>query len=340
MRAQLQALPPAAAVKRPAKIGKREVLVAQLVRRDQDSFRGEGLQVAQINAEPKGFVLDYEILTGSANFTFKSSVTYLILGNPIFTGTNTIEGGTVIKYTNAANLIRLTFSGNVDCKTSPYRPATFTSKDDDTVGEIISGSTGNPTNYYGQYQIALNLSTATFDLHDLHCRFGQTAIFVNNGTLNLSHSQIGFATNGIMVAAAAKPFTARNVLLHTLGTAFYGAGSSFTQQCEHITMHWVGRFATGAVYRVTNSLLISVTNDVVFTGANVVTNLDDTAFFQTVGAASHYLSVDSTSRNAGATNINPTLLADLKLRTTDANELDVSRWPRLLSISSVQSPLS
>ena len=117
MRAQLQALPPAAAVKRPAKIGKREVLVAQLVRRDQDSFRGEGLQVAQINAEPKGFVLDYEILTGSANFTFKSSVTYLILGNPIFTGTNTIEGGTVIKYTNAANLIRLTFSGNVDCKT-------------------------------------------------------------------------------------------------------------------------------------------------------------------------------------------------------------------------------
>ena len=38
--------------------------------------------------------------------------------------------------------------------------------------------------------------------------------------------------------------------------------------------------------------------------------------YQTVGAASYYLADGSTNRNAGTTNINPTLLSDLAKRTT------------------------
>ncbi len=54
----------------------------------------------------------------------------------------------------------------------------------------------------------------------------------------------------------------------------------------------------------------------VYSGSNVETNLDDTGIFQTVGAGAHYLAADSEYRDAGTTNINADLLADLKKMTT------------------------
>jgi len=59
-----------------------------------------------------------------------------------------------------------------------------------------------------------------------------------------------------------------------------------------------------------------VTNNVSYSGINVVTNLDETGVFQTVGAGAHYLANNSSHRNAGTTAINPILLNDLRNRTT------------------------
>jgi hypothetical protein len=88
---------------------------------------------------------------------------------------------------------------------------------------------------------------------------------------------------------------------------------------DHATFHRVGSYTTSAapgVSRLTNCLLIAVTNNLIYSGQNVVTSLNDTGFFQTVGAAAHYLASGSTNRNAGTTNINPALLAALKKKTT------------------------
>src|SRR6202000_3195683 len=92
-----------------------------------------------------GVVLDYNIInSGANNVTFQSDSTYYITGTYFFGNSNIIEGDAVFKFsqTNACGLY--VSSGAITCKTGPYRPAIFTSKDDDTVGEPISGSTGAP----------------------------------------------------------------------------------------------------------------------------------------------------------------------------------------------------
>src|SRR5205807_4840309 len=58
------------------------------------------------------------------------------------------------------------------------------------------------------------------------------------------------------------------------------------------------------------------TNNVIYSGINVYSNLDDTGIFQTVGFGNHYLAENSPSRNVGTTNINPELAKALRERTT------------------------
>ena len=101
-----------------------------------------------------GVVLDWTLLGSATNFTFKGDSTYYCNGtvNLSVTGTNAtvIEGGTVVKFTNSTASARITIIGPISCQTSAYRPAVFTSKDDSSIGEAITGSTGSPTNFYGQ----------------------------------------------------------------------------------------------------------------------------------------------------------------------------------------------
>ena len=86
--------------------------------------------------------IDYTLLSGETNFLFKSDTTYFVSGLCNLLGTNTLEGGVVIKYTNNATAeIQVT---NLVCQNAPYRPAIFTSMNDNSIGNNITGSTGNP----------------------------------------------------------------------------------------------------------------------------------------------------------------------------------------------------
>lgn len=267
-----------------------------------------------------GVSIDYSIITTISGLRLKGDTTYLVTNSVTLSGTTTIEGGAVIKFSNVTNAgsNRMLITGPIDCQTSPYRPAIFTAKDDDTVGEVISGSTGSPgTNRYAGRALELNAASTTYNLHDLHFRHTDNAVYVtsSSASLNLSHTQIGYANYAIRNAHPNG--VARNLLVHD---SLYGIGSSTTgtNRLEHVTFHRVGTLlysSWGQVY-LTNCLLICVTNGVVYTGSNVETNLSDTGIFQTVGAGSRYLASQSAYRNAGTTNIDPTLLADIKLRTT------------------------
>src|SRR5207247_5862 len=111
--------------------------------------------------------------------------------------------------------------------------------------------------------------------------------------------------------------------------AFYGIHNALFAHCgtlsgyaggfkgEHITADGGSLSGVcGGCGSFTNSILTGVTN---LAGAildHCVTNSSSTGFFQTAGAGNYYLANGSTNRNAGTTNINSTLLSDIKQKTT------------------------
>lgn len=321
-------LPKAAALNRPGQAvakaragnGGAKTLLAQF-RAPPVRAKGSSppIRMASVPRREKGLVLDYLFLNTSSNFTFKSDTTYLVY-QATLTGTTVIEGGTVVKYTNGTiNIISL--AGPLDCRTGPYHPAIFTSKDDDTVGETISGSTGIPTNSFNGGRVLSFGSSTNYDLHDIRIRYSDRAITLVSGNLDVSHAQIGFGNWGIYNNGN-KPLAFRNVLFHDLNAAIQASATSNTNnRGEHLTAHKIVYLIggssgfTGKVF-LTNCLLISVTNALNYFGSNIVTNQNDAGIFQTVGAGAHYLANNSAYRNAGTTNINATLLANLKRRTT------------------------
>jgi hypothetical protein len=270
-------------------------------------------QYASLDARRRGFVLDYVTLNSSlTNYVFKGDTTYHPTAVVNLYGTTILEGGAVIKGGG------VTLRGPVDCRTAPYRRATWTHKDDDSIGEIITGSIGAPTNYAGTL---LNLydTSAAYDLHDFRLLYGQYGIIANAGVkADLSHFQIGKGQYGVGLIATAVA-NCRNFLFYDVSLRAFPITGTVTNRSEHGTFHRISHLrqtTNSGPFGFTNCLLISVTNNLDYTGLNNVFSLDDTGFFQTVGAGSHYLAGGSTNRNAGTTNINPTLLADLKQRTT------------------------
>jgi hypothetical protein len=279
----------------------------------------------------------YLVLCDSSltNYTFQSDTTYLICGAVNLYGTTTIEGGTVIKYalsafTNhssggATGPTEITASSlvlmgtNLVWKTAPYRPAIFTAVDDDSVGAIISGSTGVPgTNYYGH--LALNLSALANPT--VSCaRFCNLYNPLQGSGITLQDVQ---AVNcSILFNGEGLDHYLQNVLLNRVGivsdVAPGGVGSD-TLVAQNLTAHNCGTLmvnTNGSVY-LTNSLLVNVTN---WQAGTFLTNhtavlSNDTGIFQTVGNAGHYLAAASVYRSAGTSAINPGLLTDLGQKTT------------------------
>lgn len=163
------------------------------------------VQLAKADLHYKsGVVLDYdEIDTGTGDFTFETGQTYYISsGGLYFSGTTTIEGGTVIKFPEDG--WGGIYCANVVCTTTPYNPAVFTSANDNSVGDTIDGSSGSPAeggnNYLGGNFTELNhcwfnyAGTAIWsggscifnDCQFLQCYWGVVAgnITVNNSSVS------------------------------------------------------------------------------------------------------------------------------------------------------------
>jgi hypothetical protein len=280
------------------------------------------MQMANASLSLQGFVIDYVILGSTNNFTFKGDATYYASGQVILTGTTVIEGGTVIKSTNGNDVKRLWIQGPLDCRTASWLPATFTGKDDDTIGETITSlSTGNPTtNYYGYY-VDLTGNANVIDLHDVRMRYARRGVNMGTGCdLTLQHAQIGSSFAGIVNSGG--NIRLRNVLINSIqDTALAAAGG--TNRAEHVTFHRINklRSSDSGTTALTNCLLIAVTNNLYLTGGPNATNSSDTGVFTTVGAGARYLAAGSSYRNAGTTNISTNLLAELRQRTTYPPEL-------------------
>jgi hypothetical protein len=258
-----------------------------------------------------GVVLDYSIASSTNNYTFKGDTTYYVSGAVNLSGTTTIEGGTVIKYTNQSSAT-LSMSGSLVCQTGPYRPAVFTSKDDDTVGDTITGSTGSPVkstvNVYLQ-----NNNSGSYK----YLRFAYAGTAINDEYLNeVRHCQFLDCNWAIRQDYHyISQVVLRNILFVrcSICVKTYAAVSA-----EHLTVDACTRYASvsaGSIY-LTNSL---VTASLLNAGSflyNSQSFSSSNGIYQTVGAASYYLADNSPYRNAGTTNITASLLAELKKKTT------------------------
>ncbi|MGC8742402.1 MAG: lamin tail domain-containing protein [Verrucomicrobiia bacterium] len=272
--------------------------------------------VASVVPEFNGLNADFELVQSATNFVFKGDTTYYVPSSSfLLSGTTVFEGGTVIKFTNMAP--RLQFFGPVVCQTDPYHPVIFTSKNDDSVGEIIAGSTGNPQKGESGSARSLELNdiSTVYIFKNFKARYLNRVFALMSGTsLVVSDAQIsdcniflyGYTTNRILV---------NNSLIYSVSDVF-----SFSRPCldgVNLTLDRISKLNSSSIAaNLTNCLLVAVTNNTNFVGVNNVIINNASEVFQNVGAGYHYLLDNSQYRGIGTTNICPELLSELRKRTT------------------------
>ncbi len=275
------------------------------------------MQLAAVDWKEKlGVVLDYTTVNANVtNFTFQGDTTYFINGEYNLYGTTTIEGGAVIKYGPASISPSMNVYGAVNCLTAPYRPVIFTGKDDNSVGEPISGSTGSPSGTYANRALDCFNSVTLKNLRMSYVNFG---VVLDGGSNNVVQDcQFLKCSTPVRVYQSADTRLLNVLFGNVAGTAINSYQSTVT--AEQVTAHKVGLLWTNdsSTFNLTNSLLIGVTNlGSTFNGGYNSTNASDAGIFQTVGGGDHYLATNSPYHNAGTTNIIPALRANLAGKTT------------------------
>jgi hypothetical protein len=277
------------------------------------------MQLAQAGSTKKlGLVLDYVIVDTSDgdayNYTFQGDTTYYLSGQFFIDSTMTLEGGAVIKFapTNSPYIDLYA----LNCQTSPYRPAVFTSRDDNSVGETISGSTGSPAPIAGVALIC-DLSPSNNIQNIRFAYISQGVEFSGSAPGAVRDCQFVNVADPIANWSDFSPTFVENVLFDNVSDYVLSGGSSYPIRAANLTVHAASHLISGSPLSVTNSLFICVTNwGGTFTSAYNATNMSDSGVFQTVGAGSHYLANNSPYRNVGTTNIDPILLADIRTKTT------------------------
>ncbi|MBI5386478.1 MAG: hypothetical protein HZA90_17540 [Verrucomicrobia bacterium] len=263
-----------------------------------------------------GFVLDWQQLVTTTNLTLRGDTTYFLSGTCNLYGNTTIEGGCVIKSTNGTS-VRININGTLDCRTTPYRPAVFTGKDDASIGEIITGCTSNLVGYYGYIGLCF-YATATnfFSVHDLRFIRPDCAVLGDTGlTLDLANLQ--FLHCNVALRPCTTDYTMRNLLFSQCTSAFFNS-SSVTNTLEHATFHYVTNLfyaGTGSL-NLTNALLVGVSNYTNYAGQAVYMLPATSNVFQTVGAGRYYLADNSPFRDAGRTNLTAATLKIIQQGTT------------------------
>lgn len=315
-------------------VSSRSGLLAQL--HNKPVGRPSGTASAQSGGKQPAFVLDYTIVNGTlSNYVFQSGSTYYLSGNVSVNGTNTtFEPATVLKY---ASGVSLTVNTPITWLGEMYRPVLMLAKDDNSAGNTISGSTGNPGNsYYAVDALYFNASTANSTLSLEHLRVANARIGVAiNGKSGHVLRHVQMVTCGGGVSLTNTTASLQNALFDHVMTNF--CGSSSTLDAEYLTSDtaaWLNNNIGTGLY-VTNSLLVAVTNLGSYSSLDCVsTQSDRTGVFETVAAGSHYLPADSSLRTAGTTSIDPTLLAEIAKTTTYAPVLLTSA----ISVDTVLSP--
>jgi hypothetical protein len=287
------------------------------------------MQLAKAMPDRPGVVLDYMEFNAYDNVdspVFQSDRTYYINGN-LFVSDPVFEGGTVIKFGSSCYEYFIINGGDTLCQFngSAYRPVVFTSMDDDSVGDQIDGSSGNPLPDQSDFAYILEggggggATNATV----AHARFsyaGSAYDDYNDTSYTFADCQFVQCSCCAICVGDSSVYLG-NDLFSGCGAALEGnwAGNNFVLDAENITADSINCFCQGnGSGGITNSILTacdsSISNFII--DSTCVVADSGAGIFQTVGDGNYYLTNGSTNRGAGTTNISPWLLADLKTKTT------------------------
>jgi len=260
------------------------------------------MKLASASPSNKGFVLDYVLVdTDPGDFTFQADTTYYIANGIDFSGNLTFEGGTVIKYgTDPDNPNLMECWGDIVCDTSPYRPAIFTSVNDDTVGEPIS----NPDMPLMYYWCAIcGSSSDAVVWHDIVIRYA--AVGIAGYALQLNNCQFMDCLNPFRIDWGTCSMT--NVLMVNVDNAF--EGEDFAATACQLTVSGATNlsydgwgYGTASTLALTNSLLVNVQasgNTTITTNHTAWVTDSGGQVFQSGGAGDNYLLPGSPFINAG-----------------------------------------
>jgi hypothetical protein len=347
----LSALPPMAFARPSSPEKLRDVLMALAPdHRQAKKARGK-LSISKGTPPSSGFVLDFVTINGGlTNYTFRSDSTYYVsAGGITLFGTNTFEGGAVIKYTNGASISVMPASipEGLVWNSQVARPVVFTSKDDNTVGQPISGSTGTPSGYYADPALQLVFESATPPpISYFRIEYAQQAVSVVDVPPEFYNGQIVDCQDGFNVNGADEVYL-RNILFANVATNFNNlySGDFDVENCTFSSSAYLSTVENSSgqtsalsftncifanVLSLSNSYSVGSLNytisgndngfyDAPSFGSATYTNTTDP--FQIVGGGSYYLTTNCAFRGVGTTNIDPALLAELAQKTT---------WPPLV----------
>jgi hypothetical protein len=286
----------------------------------------------------QGLVLDYVTMTSQSSYTFQGDTTYYISGAvDIYPGPAIFEGGAVFKYGGSTCTLQVGESCSFNWEASTYRPVVFTSMNDNSVGETISGSTGSPTEYAGP---ALEFEGDPGTLNHFRIAYAQVGLYLwDDGSdpgiavsdAQFVNCQIGihdYIWDDVTVENTLFANTTTNIDVYEASVAM--ENSTFANSKYLVISAGIGGIVSSL--NLTNCILANVTNlygyyapspfngnfngfyNSPLFGAD--TNFSSIYPFQTVGAGSYYLTNGCDFFNAGTTNIDPVLLADIANKTT------------------------
>jgi hypothetical protein len=156
------------------------------------------------NVVSSGLVVDFILINSTlTNYVFQSDSTYYISA-PVYLFDSATFESAVIKYTNNASLTTGT-SFTLNSLAAPFAPTLFLSKDDNSAGSTITGSTGSPTNQYANPALAIESSSVS-QLSHFRIACAQQAITTSRRPRHSTTARLSIAATALPQPSAAPRF--------------------------------------------------------------------------------------------------------------------------------------
>lgn len=351
-------LPPAPSLPRRAD-GRFEIAAAQPGAPNPElgtrNFELASASVSPVTRHPSlaapGVVLDWSFLNSLNNAVLRGDSVFLITNAVTLGGTNVVFEGNVIFKFQAGSGASLSISSgvNIDWQGEAYRPVTFTAKDDNSIGDTIAGSTGNPSGTYAATALFLNGSGRTNGLllTNLRVRHASCAVdavyFGQNAPLTLRQAQFvncAYPFKLQLGYTGADSYFLQNVLVTGATTLFKDCYYARTQAAfltvDGATTWFASSYSPHyCTNTITDSILVATGSVNVGTTNNCWIASSGSGLFETVGAGAHYLSGQSPVRGVTATQslaaldtslASATTLAPLGLTNVITSDLTLTPW--------------
>jgi len=313
------------------------------------------IALAQNYSPNPALVIDYTTVNSPSNngCTFAGGATFYLSGPfSVTAGTAVFEGGSILKFARNAAL-NIYDPAQVNCQSTNYLPFVLTAKDDDSVGDIINGSSHTPTGTYANPGIAFygaSSAPSSLNLHHFRISYATQAIYAQGVSLSLQ------LTDGQIVNCTTALYTPgqgvsalNNLLIANFNTALQLGASTLTAEnttfsgnpSYSVLVQPIGNgnttwasfinciMANVASFSPSIPHLVSGDHNGFYSSGQASAWLyGGTTFgsspvswtfypFQTFAGGSYYLVANNNPfRQYGTTAINSTLLADLDQKTT------------------------